>query len=80
MAFTPLTLCSAEPSWQMMWHGLKVEVLRLKHQSSYWYLDMRQECRTFKSVASCPCDWLFLVLAMRAQGASLPKTDGKIDE
>ena len=23
MAFTPSTLSSVEPSWQMMWHGLK---------------------------------------------------------
>ena len=60
-----------------MWHGLKVEVLSLKDQSSHQYLDMRQEYRTFKSVASRPCDWLLLVLAMRAWGASLRKTDGK---
>ena len=25
MAFAPLTQSSVEPSWQMMWHGLKVE-------------------------------------------------------
>ena len=25
-AFTQSTLSSTEPSWQMMWHGLKVEV------------------------------------------------------
>jgi hypothetical protein len=41
---------------------------------------MRQECGTFKSVASCPDDWLLLVLAMRTQGPSLTKSDGKIDE
>jgi hypothetical protein len=41
---------------------------------------MRQEYRTLKSVASHPCDWLLLLLTMRAQGASLTKTDGKIDE
>ena len=64
----------------MMWHGLKVEVLSLKHQPSHRYLDMRQECRTFKSVASHPRDWLLLVLVMRARGASITKTDGKIDE
>ena len=64
----------------MMWRGLKVEVLSLKHLPSHQYLDMRQECRTSKSVASRFCDWLLLVLAMRAQGASLTKTDGKIDE
>ena len=79
-AFTPSVLSSAEPSWQMMWPGLKVEVLSLKHRPSHQYLDMRQECRTYKSVASRPCDWLFLVLAMRAWGAPLTKTDGKIDE
>jgi hypothetical protein len=79
-AFTPSTLSSVEPSWQMMWHGLKVEVLSLKHRSSHRYLDMRQDYRTFKSVASCPCDWLLLVLAMRPRGFSLTKTDGKIGE
>ena len=41
---------------------------------------MRQECRISKSVASGPCDWLLLDLAMRAQGAPLAETDGKIDE
>ena len=41
----------------------------------------RQERRTFKSVASCPCDWLLLVLAMRAaRRAPLAKTDVEIDE
>ena len=78
-AFTPSTLSSAEPSRQMMWHGLKVELSILKHWPSHWYLDMRQECRTFKSIASRPCDWLLLVLAMRTQGASSTKTDGNID-
>jgi hypothetical protein len=29
-AFTPSTLSSAKPRWQMMWHGLKVKVLSLK--------------------------------------------------
>jgi hypothetical protein len=56
-----------------------MEDLRLKHRPSHWYLDMRQEGRTFESVASYPCDWLLLVLAMRAQGASSTKTNGKID-
>ena len=51
--FTPSTLSSPEPSWQMMWHGLKEEVLSLKHQPSHRYLDMRQECRTLKSGTSC---------------------------
>ena len=41
---------------------------------------MMQECRTFESVTSRPCDWLPLVLAMRAQGASSTKTNGEIDE
>ena len=31
-AFTPSTLHDAEPSWQMMWHGSKVEVLSRKHR------------------------------------------------
>jgi hypothetical protein len=62
----------------MMWHGLKVEVLSLKHRPSHQYLDMRQEYRTSKSIASRSCDWLLLVLAMRPLGASLTKTDGKI--
>jgi hypothetical protein len=28
--FTPSTIFSAKPSWQMMWHDLKVEVLKAK--------------------------------------------------
>jgi hypothetical protein len=66
----------------MMWHGLKVEVVSLKHRPSHRYLDMRQEYRTSRSVASRPCDWLLLVLAMimRPLGASLTKTDGKVGE
>jgi hypothetical protein len=64
----------------MIWHGLKVEVLGLKHQPSHQYLDLRQECRTFNSVASRPCDWLLLVLAMRARGAPSTKNNGKIDK
>ena len=63
-----------------MWHGLKAEVLSLKYQLPHRYLDVRQHCRTFKSVASRLRGWLLLVLAMRAQGAPLSKTDGKIDE
>jgi hypothetical protein len=51
-----------------------------KHQPSHWYLDTRQECRTFKSIASRPCDWLLLVLAMRARGAALTKTIAKVNE
>ena len=64
----------------MMSHGLKVEVLSLKHPPSHRYVGMRQGCRTSKSVAFRSCDWLRLVLAMRARGAPLTKTDGKIDE
>ena len=64
----------------MMWRGSKVEVLSQNYRPSHRYLDMRQECRTSKSVASRSCDWLLLVLAMRARGAPLTKTDGKIDE
>jgi hypothetical protein len=71
-------MCGAEPSWQVMWHGSIVEILSLKHRPSHWFLDMRQECRTFKSVTSHPCDWLLLIFAMRAQGAPLTKTDGKL--
>ena len=66
-AFTPSTLSSAEPSWQTMWHGFEVEVLNFKHRSTHHDLDMRQECRTFKSVASRPCHWL--LFDVRAQGA-----------
>jgi hypothetical protein len=55
----------------MMWHGLKVGVLSLEHRPSHRYLDMRQECRTFNSVASRPCDWLLVVLDTRARGAPL---------
>ena len=58
----------------MMWHGLKVEVLSFKHQPSHRYLNLRQEYRTFKSADSRPCDWLFLILAMRARGASLVRS------
>ena len=36
-AFTPSTLSSAQPSWQMMWHGLQVEVFSLKHRPSHRY-------------------------------------------
>ena len=50
MAFTPPTLSSPELGWQMVWHGLKVEVLSLKYRPSHWYLDRRQEYRTFESV------------------------------
>ena len=80
MDFTPSTLSSPEPSWQMMWHGLKVKVLSLKHRPSHWYLDMRQECRIFESVTSRPCDWLLLVSALRTQETPLTKIDGKIDQ
>ena len=80
-AFTPLTLSSSEPSWQMMRHGLKVEVLSLKHRPSHRYLNMRQEYRTFKSVASCPCDWLLFNLSYKGRRSSIKtKTNGKIDE
>ena len=44
------------------------------------YLDMRQECRTFKSAASRPCDGLLLVLVMRARGASLMENNGTTDK
>ena len=65
----------------MMWHGSKVEGLSLNtNPPSHRYLDMSQECQTFKSVASRPCDWLLRVLAMRARGVPLTITDGKIDE
>jgi hypothetical protein len=64
----------------MMWHGLQVEALSLKHRPSHWYLDIKQECRTFKSVTSHPCNWLLFGLAMRTRGAPLTKTNGKMDE
>ena len=50
--FTPSTLSSHEPSWQMMWHGLKVEVWILKHQPSHRYRDMREECTSLKVLPS----------------------------
>jgi hypothetical protein len=65
------------PSWQMMWHALKVSVLSLKHQPSYRYPNIRQEYRTVKSVASRLCDWMFLVLAMRTRRASFTKPSVK---
>lgn len=30
------------------------------HRPLHQYLDMRQQCRAFKSAAACPCGWLFL--------------------
>jgi hypothetical protein len=73
-AFTPSTLSNAEPRWQMMWHGVKVEVLSLKHRPSHRYLiHMRQECRTFKSVASRPCDWLRFSLSYEGTRSSINK-------
>ena len=75
MAFTPMTQSSPEPSWQRMWHGFKPQA-----QTLHWYLEMRQECRTFKSVTSNACEWLLLDLLMRARGASLTKTNTRIDE
>ena len=70
------TLSSPERSWQMMLHGLKAEVLTLKHRPIHQYLEMRQECRTFKIVISNPCDWLLLGLAMRTRGTPFSKIDG----
>ena len=49
------------------------------HLPSHRYVEIMQECRII-SVASNPYDWLFKILAMRAQGLSLRKTDGEIDE
>jgi hypothetical protein len=80
MAFTPSALINPKSTWQRMWYGLKAEVIILKYQPSHRYLDRRQQCRTFKSVVSRPYDWMLLVLAMRARGASLTKTDSKTDE
>lgn len=53
-------LSSPGTSWQLM----LMCVLILKHGVSHWYLESRQE-----SVASKPCDWLLLGLAMRVQEA-----------
>ena len=75
-----LTLAKLKSGFLKLKHDLKVGVLSLEHQPSHRYLDMRQECRTSKGVTSRSCDWLFLVLAMRAQGAPLTETDGKIDD
>jgi hypothetical protein len=41
---------------------------------------MRQEYWTFKRVASNPCEWLLLVLAMRMRVALLTKTDGQVGD
>ena len=38
---------------------------------------MGKNIEPLKVFPSRPCDWLLLVLAMRAQGAPLTKTDGK---
>ena len=63
------TLSRFESGWQTMWHGFKVEVLSLNHRpslpSGIWTRG-KNVARTFEIVASCPCDWLHLVLAMRA--------------
>ena len=75
-----MMLSSLKPSWQRMWHGLQAEVLSLKHRASHRNMEMRQECRTFERVAFSLCDYLLLVLAMRARGALLLRTDGEIDE
>jgi hypothetical protein len=65
-------LVSAELSWQMMWHDLKVEVLSLKHRPSHRYLNMRQEDGTFKSVTSRPgCDWLLFSLSYEGVRSSV---------
>ena len=53
-AFTPSMLSSPKPSWHRMWHGLKAEALNLEHQPSHQHLEMRQECRTFKSEGNGP--------------------------
>jgi hypothetical protein len=62
----------------MTWHGLEAEVLRLNHRPCHRYLDMRQEYRTSKGVASRPGDWLLLVLVVEPLRAALTKTDGKV--
>ena len=80
MVSTPSLLSSPKPSWQLMRHGLLTEVLSFKHRSSNRYLEMSQECRTFRSIGSNPCDWLLLYIVMRAQRTSLTNTDGKVDE
>ena len=72
--FTSLTLSRPKPSWQMMWQNSNIEVLILKHQPSHWYLDMTQECRTFKSVVSYPCGWFLLVLTLKGHMLSLYHT------
>ena len=70
---TPSTLSSVEPSWQMMWHGLQVKVLSPKHRPSHRYLDVRQEYRTFKSVAPYPCDWLLFSLTYEGMRSFINK-------
>ena len=55
-----------------MWHGVEVEVLTSTPTFPSVPRD-EEECRTFKSVASSPCNWLLLVLATRAQGAPFTK-------
>ena len=77
MTSTQSLLSSPEPGWQRTWQGLKTEVVSLKHRPSHRYLEMGQECRTFKSVACGLCDWMLSDLAMRAP---LTKIDGKVDD
>ena len=64
----------------MLRHGFKVEVLSLKHQPTLPSVH-RHETRNVGPLKVLPpahCGWLFLVLAMRARGAPLTKTNGKI--
>ena len=73
MAFTPSTLSGREPSWQMMRHGLKEEVLSLKHRPSHRYQDMRQECMTFESVDSRAFQLVAFSLSCEGMRSSINK-------
>ena len=80
MASTPSLLYSPEPSWQPTWHAFENGGCKPQAPIPHQYVDMRQERRTFKSVASDSCDWLFSVLAIKVQGATFIKTNGKVDK
>jgi hypothetical protein len=52
---------------------LKVEVLSHKRRPAHRYLNMRQEYRAFKSVASRPCDGLLFSLGYEGTKSSINK-------
>jgi hypothetical protein len=65
----------------MMWYGLKLEVLSFQHRS--FHRLPKHEARLHDFLKVPPLALVigfFLILTMRARGASLTKTDGKMGE